>query len=153
RDAGTPVVLDVKLLGRVIAVEQKAVSVGDASKSEQPEGAIVRDAWRQQDERVNAAAVDGQIENLSRIDYAGHIRLAVINKLRGAVYLDFSGRLANRQCDIETKILPDLKRQILCIVFSESRSGHRDRVAGAWSQRWRGKESGIISSEVARNSE
>src|SRR6185437_9350743 len=62
-NACAAVVLDVVLLGGIVAIQKKVIAVRHAAKRQQPEVSVVAYARRQQYEGVDTPAVDGQIQD------------------------------------------------------------------------------------------
>ena len=90
---------------------------GDAAEGEQAEGAVVADARRQQDERIDAPAVDRQFLNLARVHHLGDVGLGVFHQGRRGGDVHLRGRLAHRQAHVQIEILAHLQNDVFGVVI------------------------------------
>ena len=72
-----------------------------------PEVAVVAHAGCQQDERVDAAAVDRQIVDLPGVDDLRDVGLGVLDQGRGGGDLHLCGRAGDGKCHAQVEILAD----------------------------------------------
>jgi hypothetical protein len=86
--AGPAGIFVVEAVGGIDAIGKEAIAAGETSESEEAEARITGDAGLKQNEVVHAAAVNGQVENLTAIYQAGDVGFGALDKRSFGIHFD-----------------------------------------------------------------
>ena len=146
-DAGAAGVFVVVLLGAVVTIDEEGVTAGDAAEGDAAEGTIVGDAGGEEDEGVDAATVDGEVEDLFGVDDLADAGFGRVDG--GGVGGDFDGGggLANGEGELDIDDLSDLDGEVFGFGATEAGFVDDDLIAGGGDEGSGGEDAGFVGGE------
>lgn len=152
-DARAAGVFVVVALRGVVAVGEKRVAAGHAAEGDQAEGAVFRDAGRQQHEAVHAAAIDRQVHDVAVLDHLRDAGLELVDHRSRVRHGDLLHLRLHVENDVQRHVLAHQHLDLLRFPGGEAGLAHRDLIARGRRQRRRREQARFIGFQIAPDAE